>query len=415
MRRKGKVVDVSESLEAGRGRYTCVYERDESGAWIVHVEEVPGCHTWGETLRQARGNLRDALSLWVDDAETAELDERINLPDGIAAAVKQSKAARARLGHDQQEASRHTEEAARALVNELGIGLRDAGDLLDLSFQRVQQIIHPRERHGSSGRRSSSRRTAASSGNLVAKQSSAVNGRDTRRSDPSSRNTYNQEQPIRRIAVVDDNVVIQEGLRHLLPDRIRIEITASSIEDFLAEGRVDVDVVVLESQMPATSSIEGQHKLALQGVQAIRVLTEERDHQVLLYTNEMRTRLLAVLVAAGALGLVHKSEPLHRLVEAIDAIAEGSTALTSNVAMAILDVLGQRDAPALSPQEAEVFKLYAAGNSLGQIAKSLHRTPKAVDASLRRVTTRFGEYLDAHNDAQIWRELGINEEASTPD
>jgi predicted RNase H-like HicB family nuclease len=146
MRRKGEVVDMNDNLGAGLGRYTAVYKRDESGAWTVHVSEVPGCHTWGETLRQARSNVRDALSLWVDDADTAELVDSVELPGAIAAMVERSKAARARLRHEQQEASRSTEEAAHVLVDELGMGLRDAGDLLGLSFQRVQQVVHARHR-----------------------------------------------------------------------------------------------------------------------------------------------------------------------------------------------------------------------------------------------------------------------------
>jgi predicted RNase H-like HicB family nuclease len=82
MRRKGEVVEMNGNLGAGLGRYSAVYERDESGVWTVHVPEVPGCHTWGETLRQARSNVRDALSLWVDDADTAELVDSVELPGG---------------------------------------------------------------------------------------------------------------------------------------------------------------------------------------------------------------------------------------------------------------------------------------------------------------------------------------------
>jgi predicted RNase H-like HicB family nuclease len=174
MRRKGKVVDMSGGLEVGQGRYTAVYERDESGVWTVHVPEVPGCHTWGETLRQARSNLRDALSLWVDDAATAEIADRVELPRAVAAAVERCKAARARLERDQQEASRSTEEAAHVLVDELGMGLRDAGDLLDLSFQRVQQVVHSHKRRAGSNQRASSGRAAATARRVAAKRGDAT-------------------------------------------------------------------------------------------------------------------------------------------------------------------------------------------------------------------------------------------------
>ena len=55
--------------------YRVVFERDESGAWIVTVPSVRGCHTYGRSLHQTRTRIREALALWVDDAETAELEE----------------------------------------------------------------------------------------------------------------------------------------------------------------------------------------------------------------------------------------------------------------------------------------------------------------------------------------------------
>ena len=34
--------------------YVAVYERDsESDAWLVHIQTIPECHTYGRTLRQA--------------------------------------------------------------------------------------------------------------------------------------------------------------------------------------------------------------------------------------------------------------------------------------------------------------------------------------------------------------------------
>ncbi len=53
--------------------YRVVIERDETGAWIARVPGLRGCHTYGRTLNEVRRRIREALSLWVDDAETAEL------------------------------------------------------------------------------------------------------------------------------------------------------------------------------------------------------------------------------------------------------------------------------------------------------------------------------------------------------
>jgi predicted RNase H-like HicB family nuclease len=122
-------------------RYRVVYERDESGSWIARVPSVRGCHTHGRTLDQARRRIREALALWVDDAETAELVNEVRLPRRLRDAVRRSRSARVRARHENERAQAATAETARALVDELGIGVRDAGELLELSHQRVQQLV----------------------------------------------------------------------------------------------------------------------------------------------------------------------------------------------------------------------------------------------------------------------------------
>jgi predicted RNase H-like HicB family nuclease len=43
---------------------TAVFEElsaDEGGGYVAYVEEIPGANTQGETLEEARENLRDAI------------------------------------------------------------------------------------------------------------------------------------------------------------------------------------------------------------------------------------------------------------------------------------------------------------------------------------------------------------------
>lgn len=125
------------------GRYRVVFERDEDGAWIARVPSVRGCHTHGRTIEQARGRVREALSLWVDDADDAELVEEVRLPPSARDAVRRSRTARGRAAAQRENARRATVEAARALVRDAGLGLRDAAELLGISHQRVQQLLRP--------------------------------------------------------------------------------------------------------------------------------------------------------------------------------------------------------------------------------------------------------------------------------
>lgn len=121
--------------------YRVILERDESGAWIAWVPRVGGCHTYGRTLEQARRRIREALGLWIDDANTAELVEDVRLPAEARDAIRRSRRARKAAEEGRVEAQAATREAARALVSELHLGVRDAGELLGLSHQRVQQLV----------------------------------------------------------------------------------------------------------------------------------------------------------------------------------------------------------------------------------------------------------------------------------
>jgi predicted RNase H-like HicB family nuclease len=124
-----------------RVRYRVVFERDDGRAWIARVPSVRGCHTYGRTIDQARKRIREALALWVGDAEKAEFVEEIRLPARALEAVRRSRDARRRATEQREKAHETTAEAARTLVDDLDLGLRDAADLLGLSHQRVQQLV----------------------------------------------------------------------------------------------------------------------------------------------------------------------------------------------------------------------------------------------------------------------------------
>ena len=43
--------------------YTAVYEHDSADdAWLVHIDGIDGCQTYGRSLRQAQARIREALA-----------------------------------------------------------------------------------------------------------------------------------------------------------------------------------------------------------------------------------------------------------------------------------------------------------------------------------------------------------------
>jgi predicted RNase H-like HicB family nuclease len=48
--------------------YCMVVERDEDGWYIGSIPELPGCHTQGKTIEELAERMKEAISLYVDEA-----------------------------------------------------------------------------------------------------------------------------------------------------------------------------------------------------------------------------------------------------------------------------------------------------------------------------------------------------------
>jgi predicted RNase H-like HicB family nuclease len=46
--------------------FTAVYREAAEGGYVAFVEELPGANTQGETLEEARANLREAVALVIE-------------------------------------------------------------------------------------------------------------------------------------------------------------------------------------------------------------------------------------------------------------------------------------------------------------------------------------------------------------
>ncbi|HEV2720317.1 MAG TPA: type II toxin-antitoxin system HicB family antitoxin [Thermoanaerobaculia bacterium] len=46
--------------------FTAVFEEAEEGGYVAFVEELPGAITQGETIEEARENLKDAIALMLE-------------------------------------------------------------------------------------------------------------------------------------------------------------------------------------------------------------------------------------------------------------------------------------------------------------------------------------------------------------
>jgi predicted RNase H-like HicB family nuclease len=121
--------------------YTVTYERDEKGLWVAHVKGVAGCHTQGRTIAQARDRIREALALFDKHADTARLDDDVRLPDNVNRLVGAQRSARSKQEAAEAELRALNVKVARALTKQVGLSLRDAGELLGASQESVRQWV----------------------------------------------------------------------------------------------------------------------------------------------------------------------------------------------------------------------------------------------------------------------------------
>lgn len=125
--------------------YIIDLERDESGWWIATARGVSGCHTQGRSIRQSLSRIREALSVCVGhDISAEDLEPFVHLEAAARRAVSRYESARKRLERDQLAARNTAVEAVETLVGGLSLSVRDAGDVLGLSHQRVNQLSKSR-------------------------------------------------------------------------------------------------------------------------------------------------------------------------------------------------------------------------------------------------------------------------------
>lgn len=69
-------------------KYLAVFDRAADGSWGAVVPDLPGCTSAGATLDETRGNIRDAIELWiaVERERGHEIPEPISVAEPIEVA-----------------------------------------------------------------------------------------------------------------------------------------------------------------------------------------------------------------------------------------------------------------------------------------------------------------------------------------
>lgn len=120
-----------------RKSYRVLLSYDDDGRWSARVHGLSGCQARGSSIPRVCARLRGTLRRY-SVPRTAPFALVLEHP--VGSRVRNLRVLRERTERAAQEMRVETRELTAALVTQ-GLTVRDIGELLGISYQRVQQII----------------------------------------------------------------------------------------------------------------------------------------------------------------------------------------------------------------------------------------------------------------------------------
>ncbi len=208
-----------------------------------------------------------------------------------------------------------------------------------------------------------------------------------------------------RVLAADDQRVVREGLAMLLgllPD-VEVVGTAADGEEVLAlAAELRPDVILMDLRMPRMDGVEATRRL------------RERDPgvKVVVLTTYADDRSVLDALRAGALGYLTKDAGAAEIQQALHRVAGGQAALDPAVQLHLVEAIadgvpsGPATAPlpdGLTPREAEVLTLIAAGLSNAEIAERLVVSEATVKSHVNHMLAKIGARDRAQAVAYAYR------------
>lgn len=188
-------------------------------------------------------------------------------------------------------------------------------------------------------------------------------------------------KPSIRVLLVDDSVLVREGLRAILSTHgkahgIKVVGEAGTVVDAVLEtGRLTPDLVLLDIRLP-----DGSGLIACKEILRVRTAT-----RVLILSSAVTDELIHQALLAGAQGYLMKEIDPEGLVTAIVDAANGKSVLTPEVTERVMRLLRDGSSgrttiglSALSAQEHKVLVLVAEGLTNKEVADRLNLSDNTV-------------------------------------
>ncbi len=189
-----------------------------------------------------------------------------------------------------------------------------------------------------------------------------------------------------RVLIVDDHLVVREGLRTILgvaQDLDPVGEATDGAEAVQLVGELLPDVVLMDLRMP--------------GMDGIRAIEQIKAHhpavEIVILTTYDDDEYIVRGLRAGARGYLLKDTDRRVLFETIRAAARGESLLPSAVINKVVAHLAEPksvEAGVLSAREMQVLQLLTQGAANKEIAARLHIVERTVKAHVTSIFNKLG-------------------------
>lgn len=211
-------------------------------------------------------------------------------------------------------------------------------------------------------------------------------------------------EPVRYV-LIDDEPRYRQALD--VPDGLALALAGSygTVEAFIVIQRQPCHVVILDLCLNRQTG----DNAVLQGVRAIRQLTDEFGHRVVVYTADDRPEPVARCVAAGAAAYVSKYDDSPSLARAVNEVGRHGRIVSDRLHQALRKLAASCRDIRLSDTLEGTLVLLGTGMSDLQIARKRQLSARTIEDHKRKILEIFGAAMEARHQgfAGLSRDLGI--------
>jgi two-component system, NarL family, nitrate/nitrite response regulator NarL len=189
-----------------------------------------------------------------------------------------------------------------------------------------------------------------------------------------------------RVLVADDHPAMRGALARLVREHKDLDLVGEAADGEQALEMIHElapDVALLDVRMPLLDGLGLVRRLQADGAQA----------RVLLLSGSDESEIAHEAISLGAAGFLSKDAEEREISDAIIAVANGRSVLSTAMQSGVLDLIRERAGRGgvqLSGRERELLELAAEGLTTVEIAKRLYLSPYTVKTYWQRLYEKLG-------------------------